>query len=512
MSKKINKKKIKMNYNKNILLKTNLQKSNFSSKDSSNKEYIELLPKLRKNIEINKDRQEIFENRLNHIKIYNNNLSENTYYISNKEAKLNRINNTDDLNTKILIKKRFFVETKSHSKTKYTLINNKNNYTNNLNYLNNIPNNYTNELMIKSPVSVLSQSELKLLLNHVQQIKLLKKNIQDSKINIDKVWSLDKIHFLNLIKLVSLNDVSSLLLLNKQKDEALHNKNSSSIVIVPKINEYKKIISKLDGVENLKEFMSLLFKFNANLAKFKSIIYNYYNYNNKLNFNYAYHILKTVFLSMGCLISKPIFKLIYTQNKIEDSENYNLIPCKKLSITLFYFVRANFNSKSNDNLNAFYFRQRQNDNLIHLFNNKFKYLADILGLIFGADIELNIIKLNRSYYESNILVQNLALNSYRYRFAVLMSNLFSKVSLANPFKINYLSEMSTYLFPSLISGIKVRLGGRTFKQRVVPRKTVQRMQRGSLNRRTIKFTEKASFTGKTRRGSYNFTVTLGHTF
>ena len=61
-----------------------------------------------------------------------------------------------------------------------------------------------------------------------------------------------------------------------------------------------------------------------------------------------------------------------------------------------------------------------------------------------------------------------------------------------------------------VAGVKIRLGGRTFKQKVIPRRTVQQLQRGSLARDKVKLLERSRITGKTRRGAYSFTVTLGH--
>jgi hypothetical protein len=70
--------------------------------------------------------------------------------------------------------------------------------------------------------------------------------------------------------------------------------------------------------------------------------------------------------------------------------------------------------------------------------------------------------------------------------------------------------INTDSFPSYLSGIKIRLAGRTFKQKIIPRMTVKQIQNGVLSDVKVKFTEKARFTGKTKRGSYSFTVTLGH--
>ena len=75
---------------------------------------------------------------------------------------------------------------------------------------------------------------------------------------------------------------------------------------------------------------------------------------------------------------------------------------------------------------------------------------------------------------------------------------------------NIMSQMIS--FPSYLSGVNIKLAGRTFRQRVIPRMTVKRSQKGSLSNINVQFIDRARFTGKTRRGSFSFTVTLGHVF
>lgn len=67
-------------------------------------------------------------------------------------------------------------------------------------------------------------------------------------------------------------------------------------------------------------------------------------------------------------------------------------------------------------------------------------------------------------------------------------------------------------FPSRISGLNIKLAGRTVKEKVIPRLTVKRAQRGTLNRLNAKLIEKSMFTDKTRKGAFNFTVRLSHIF
>ena len=47
-------------------------------------------------------------------------------------------------------------------------------------------------------------------------------------------------------------------------------------------------------------------------------------------------------------------------------------------------------------------------------------------------------------------------------------------------------------------------------QRVVPRKTVKIIQKGSLARRKAIFVENARFTNKNRRGSFSITISTGY--
>ena len=63
---------------------------------------------------------------------------------------------------------------------------------------------------------------------------------------------------------------------------------------------------------------------------------------------------------------------------------------------------------------------------------------------------------------------------------------------------------------SCLSGLKFRLAGRFYGRKIIPRKTVFNLQRGSLARDKVQLIEKSRIRGKTRRGAYSFTVTLGH--
>ena len=94
--------------------------------------------------------------------------------------------------------------------------------------------------------------------------------------------------------------------------------------------------------------------------------------------------------------------------------------------------------------------------------------------------------------------------------------IFSKISFYLYFK-SPLGELKRKNFnkknkydTSLITGIYLKLGGRLNNQKIIPRRTVQQIQRGSLSNDKVDFIEKSLSTGKTKRGAYSFSVQLSH--
>lgn len=65
-------------------------------------------------------------------------------------------------------------------------------------------------------------------------------------------------------------------------------------------------------------------------------------------------------------------------------------------------------------------------------------------------------------------------------------------------------------YNSFLSGMNIRLGGRLMTQSIRPRFTTQSMQNGSLARVKVDFVDKSRFTGKNKRGTFSFTVSISH--
>lgn len=341
----------------------------------------------------------------------------------------------------------------------------------------------------------------------------------------------------SLISLPVLNDSDlnnsnkSLYLLNYLKDEERR-------------KSYSPVSEKEEKNNRIRNYLNSFTHFNKNLAKEQNNLYQFNKANNKpykFLFDKASNLLKLSFLSMGCLISKPVYKVIFTKNNLEfehDTSLQNTLApnTQKIIIDLFYFIRKNKNKYLNkiveENENIIYIshpkyasliskakegKGKENQilkNILCKYNDKFQFLSDYLSSIFKSEVELNLLRLPKVYYNSNILVQDLALKSYRFRFVKLVSRLFRKANISASSKEilddNSLTKLTT--FPSYLSGINIKLAGRTFRQRVVPRMTVKRSQKGSLSNINVQFIDRARFTGKTRRGSFSFTITLGHVF
>ena len=344
-----------------------------------------------------------------------------------------------------------------------------------------------------------------------------------------------------------------------------------------KTNSNSKRVKKL-RYQTLLPYLNSLTQFNKKLAKHQHLFYQFNKANNnsfRFLFNRTSKLLNLTFLAMGCLMSKPNYKVIYTKNDLEfeHDTSHLILPSQattqfspellastqamqgegseaivdrgvlsknfttKILIDLSYFIRKNkhkylYNNvevndniihiSHPDNLNSELsdcannqIRVSQRNNILCKYNDRFQNLTDYLNSIFKSEVELNLVRLHKVYYDSQILVQDIALKSYKFRFVKLVSRLFRRVHIQKLGYSNSLNKhegLSLAAAPSYLSGLNIKLAGRTFRQRVVPRMTVKRIQKASLTNVNVQYIDRARFTGKTRRGAFSFTITLGHVF
>ena len=296
--------------------------------------------------------------------------------------------------------------------------------------------------------------------------------------------------------------------------------------------------------------------------------FNYWKNHNKIILSNLYKFLQSTFISMNCLISKPIF--IITNDKVEIqlfyfllwNNNFKRITIKSnLKQKLFRKVKESqenlkdtvlenkdnplLNQKHNLSLHKLNVLKKKRNNSLYRFikmnykllkfkNNsikilrknfliknsqKFKTICQILSRYFKKPVELNLIRLHYPYYDTNILVNFLAFNIKKIKVRLFLSRLFKFAVIKKPFNIkdsfdnsNHKTKNKILVVPSFLSGLKIRIAGRLMTQPVIPRRTVYTTFRGTSSKGKINFSDTARFTNKNKRGAYTISITAGQNF
>jgi|SRR5882757_2427797 len=344
--------------------------------------------------------------------------------------------------------------------------------------------------------------------NKLNVLKKIERNLMNSNNNITNSLVLNKS---SLIETPSNENI----LTNIKKD--LINKNN---IMIPRNKEIinnqinKNFITRINYIDtNLKNninlplniigkpalnesninYLSLITKFNPEVAKVKNTLFNFNLTNNKILKN-VYTILEYSFKSMSSLISKP----------------YLYINQDKIIIHLFFYkkVLPNFNLYKKNEWNIKEIKSNQKLPFLTLNKTKLENLCALLSKIFNKSVELELTQLHHPFHEPNILVNALGSIVNRIKLRKILNKLFKAVVIKNPTRMINRKRFS--LVPCLLSGLSVKVAGRVMTQRVVPRKTVKFTQKGSLSRTKSIFVENARFTNKNKRGSFSITVTSGY--
>src|SRR6266478_1347328 len=252
----------------------------------------------------------------------------------------------------------------------------------------------------------------------------------------------------------------------------------------PIINEYLKAISKFNIIHK------------GISINYSNIIgFNFNSENNKL-FKDIYNLLVYSFKSMFCLISKPVF--VITPNKIIIQLFYYLFIPNILKSKKIY--------KFGDKLRKLYLY-----NITQIFPNKFKKLCEILSNLFKKPVELDLIRLHYPYNDSNILANFLAILINRIKLRIIIKKLFGNAILKNK-KFSSTKTNKLNIIPAFLSGINIKVAGRLLNNRIVPRKTVKTIRRGSVAKGKINYLDVARSTNKNKRGAYSITVSSGQKY
>lgn len=159
----------------------------------------------------------------------------------------------------------------------------------------------------------------------------------------------------------------------------------------------------------------------------------------------------------------------------------------------------------------------KNKKLMFYLKNKFNALTYVLEKFFNCSVQLELTRLKYPYSDSNIMTHVIGLHGKKRSFESLVTDFFYNAEILNPKakanigKVNFLPKHKSSLV-SRISGIKIRLAGRYYRRKIIPRKTVLHLQEGSLARGVVNFLETSKYIGKSKRGSFCLTISVSHAF
>ena len=237
-------------------------------------------------------------------------------------------------------------------------------------------------------------------------------------------------------------------------------------MLTPKKNKEKIIIRNY-----LKSFSTL----DIELAQNQSVLYEFNpkTLNSKILNKNVYKILEYSFSEMSSLISQPI---------------YQVTP-KNVIINLFYFL----STKSKLNL------------------NKLQGLSGKLSKFFKKPVKLELTQLYSVSHNTKILVQVLGKlgasrrNSFTRIIGRFLKHQSKKIYFRN-------TQNKIFRFTSILTGVNIKLAGRLLRGKIIPRRTVKKIQHGSLARSKSNYVTTGRLTQKNKRGSFSFTVSIGHKF
>jgi hypothetical protein len=305
-------------------------------------------------------------------------------------------------------------------------------------------------------------------------------------------------------------------------------------------------------------FINYNFSSGAYLNKNGELVTNTPNYNvNKILYNNVYKLLVLFFKTMYCIISKPVF--IFTQDTIK--------------IQLFYFacIGKNISLKSKRGVELVKNRKRMGigsakkvvfnnffSKLTKVYPNKFKFICAILSKFFNKKVELDLIRLHKPYYNSDIFVNFLSLIINRKDLSKSIYKIFASKSMNNLFLANInkdnsydleeykdlhkkadnlnrkreksiqladnwfgLSEYfansnsdinSSKVSPAYLTGMNIKISGRLRREPVIPKVTTKKFEKGFIAKGRINYSEMARFTHKNRKGAFSITIKSGQNF
>ena len=274
---------------------------------------------------------------------------------------------------------------------------------------------------------------------------------------------------------------------------SLQNQNGKEeITLVSKSNYYDKVDmlsvttpnkeNNMDIKTHLQKYLKNISTLDIDLAKEKSVLYEFKpkTLNSKILNKNVSKILEYSFFEMNSVISKPYF----------------LITPNNIIINLFFFV---LNKKLYDK------------KFLDLNVNKLQGLSAKLSNYFKKPVKFELTQLYSVSHNSQILINILG------KLGLFRRNSFSRIIgrflKHQSHKMMFRSNLNKFSrFATILTGVNIKLGGRLMRGKIVPRRTVKKIQYGSLARSKSNYVTTARLTQKNKRGTFSFTVSIGHKF
>ena len=157
-------------------------------------------------------------------------------------------------------------------------------------------------------------------------------------------------------------------------------------------------------------------------------------------------------------------------------------------------------------------------NITKLYLNKFLILFKLLNSYFKKPIEFNLIRLHKSDYDSNILAQLFFLILKKKNIKAAISKLYFKNKIGMILEgkdINLVGANKKNLakfIPAYISGLYIHIGGRLLKERIVPKRTTKKFEKGAIATGKINFLDSARITKKNKKGAFTIKIAYAQNF
>lgn len=252
-------------------------------------------------------------------------------------------------------------------------------------------------------------------------------------------------------------------------------------------DKFLNVEDKNKVIENNKIKTELFFKtispFNSSVASYESISYQFTNRKNLRVTEEIYKIINSAFGYMSTWISKPI---------------YHITP-KKIKIQLFFYWKP---------ISKAYKKSFLFSRFLILNKRKLVALNEFLSKKFQKKVELHITRLFYPFYDSNILVNLIALIINFRKLGYIRKTILGRAKVKYTKRAMVSTKISN--IPAFLSGIRIKIAGRIYSRNLKYKVRNRDISIGSLSRKKAALVNSARFTSKNKRGAYSITVKTGH--